>query len=52
MEYTLEDKYRLIRAKALEQTSKNPIEIAKAIMHEDYVDIMDRSIIFLMERLS
>jgi hypothetical protein len=39
MEYTLEDKYRLIRAKALEQTSKNPIEIAKAIMHEDYVDI-------------
>jgi hypothetical protein len=39
MEYTLEEKYKLIREKAIKQTSKNPIEIAKLIMHTDFVSI-------------
>ena len=29
MEYTLEEKYNLIRELILQETSKNPIEIAK-----------------------
>jgi len=32
--YSMEDKYRLIMAKALKATSKNPITIAKSIMDE------------------
>ncbi len=37
MEYTLEDKYRLIKEDVIVQTSSNPIAIVKTIMHKDYV---------------
>lgn len=37
--YTLEEKYRLIKSKIKQSKSKNPIEIAKSIMHEDFVSI-------------
>ena len=39
MEYTLEEKYKLIKEEVLKQTSKNPIEIVKSIMHKDYINI-------------
>lgn len=39
MEYTLEEKYNLIKAAVLMQNSRNPISIAKDIMHKDYVNI-------------
>ena len=39
MEYTLEEKYRLIRNAVISLNSKNPIEIAKSVMHEDFVNI-------------
>jgi len=39
MEYTLENKYELIKEEILKQTSKNPIEIVKAIMHKEYINI-------------
>ncbi len=38
-EYSLRDKYNLIKQKALEQTSKNPIIIVKSIMHEDFINM-------------
>src|SRR5574344_2143919 len=37
MEYTLEDKYRLIKEDVISQTSTNPITILKAIMHKEYI---------------
>ena len=39
MEYTLNDKYKLIKEEVLKSKSKNPIEIAKSIMHKDFVNI-------------
>lgn len=39
MEYTLEEKYKLISEEILKQTSKNPIEIVKCLMHKDYISI-------------
>ncbi len=39
MEYTLDDKYKLIKENILKSTSKNPIEIIKSIMHMDFINI-------------
>ncbi len=39
MEYTFEQKYRLIKQKVLEAYSKNPVEIAREIMKNDFVSI-------------
>lgn len=39
MEYTLEEKYQLIKEEVSKHTSKNPIEIVKSIMHKDYISI-------------
>jgi len=39
MEYTLQEKYQLIKKDILEQTSKDPIVVAKEIMRKDYVNI-------------
>ena len=39
MEYTIEEKYRLIKEEVLKCSSKNPIEIVKGIMHKDYINI-------------
>lgn len=39
MEYTLEEKYSLIKKSILQETSKNPIEIVKNIMHKKFVNI-------------
>lgn len=37
--YTLEDKYRLIKEELLKDNSKNPVTIAKRIMHNDFINI-------------
>lgn len=39
MEYTLEEKYELIRNEVVKNKSKNPIEIVKSIMHKDFINI-------------
>lgn len=39
MEYTLEEKYNLIRESILQETSKNPIDIVKKIMQKEFVNI-------------
>lgn len=39
MSYTLEQKYKLIEEAIKKETSMNPIEIAKKIMHKDFVNI-------------
>lgn len=39
MEYTLEEKYKLIEEDIIKQTSKNPILIVKEIMHKDYINM-------------
>lgn len=39
MEYTLNKKYQLIRAKIIEQTSTYPVDIAKSVMHEEYISM-------------
>ena len=39
MEYTLDEKYRLIKMELINNSSKNPIEIAKSIMHKDFINI-------------
>ena len=39
MEYTLDEKYKLIKEEVLKNKSKNPIEIVKSIMHKDFVNI-------------
>ena len=39
MEYTLLEKYELIKKDILAQSSKNPIEIVKSIMHKDYINM-------------
>lgn len=39
MDYTLEDKYELIKQKVLNSTSKNPVEIVRGAMHEEFVNI-------------
>ena len=39
MEYTLHDKYRLIKEEVLKSNSKNPIEIVKTIMNKDFINI-------------
>lgn len=39
MSYSLEEKYSLIKNEVIKHTSINPVEIVKAIMHNDYVNI-------------
>lgn len=39
MEYTLDDKYKLIKQALLAATSKNPVEIAHEVMSNDFVGI-------------
>ena len=39
MDYTIENKYRLIKEELVKSTSKDPIEIVKEIMHKDFVNI-------------
>ncbi|MBQ8392964.1 MAG: hypothetical protein IJX51_04245 [Clostridia bacterium] len=39
MTYTMEEKYESIKKDIIEQTSKNPIEVAKALMKRDYINI-------------
>ena len=39
MNYTLEEKYSLIKETIKRENSKNPIIIVKNIMHEDYINI-------------
>ncbi len=39
MEYTLNEKYKLIKAEMLKSCSKNPIEIAKIVMDKDFINI-------------
>lgn len=39
MEYTLDERYKLIREDVLKQSSKNSIEIARNIMHKDFISI-------------
>jgi hypothetical protein len=39
MEYTLDNKYRLIKEEVLKSNSKNPIEIAKSIMCKNFISI-------------
>lgn len=39
MQYTLEEKYNLIKEKVKLEKSTNPIKIAKKIMHEDFINI-------------
>ncbi|HAR57616.1 MAG TPA: hypothetical protein DCR62_02605 [Acholeplasmatales bacterium] len=39
MNYTLEEKYNLIKDEVLRSVSKNSIEIVKFIMHRDFVNI-------------
>ena len=39
MEYTLENKYHLIKEEVVKSNSKNPIEIVKKIMHKVFVNI-------------
>lgn len=39
MDYTLENKYRLIKDEAVKSSSKNPIEIAKELMRKEFINI-------------
>ena len=39
MEYTLEQKYELIKNKLLQSTEKNPLKLIKDIMHSDFINI-------------
>lgn len=39
MEYILEDKYKLIKEAVIHHTSKNPIFIAREVMHQEFVNI-------------
>lgn len=39
MEYTLEQKYELIKQAALKATSKDPVEIALSVMEKDFINI-------------
>lgn len=39
MEYTLEEKYDLIKKAVLKCDSKNPVEIARSVMNEDFVNM-------------
>ena len=39
MEYTINEKYELIKKNLINQTSKNPIEIVKSLMHKDFINI-------------
>ncbi|MFA5421904.1 MAG: DUF5714 domain-containing protein [Bacilli bacterium] len=39
MQYTLKEKYELIRKDVLLQTSRSPIHIVKEIMHKDYISL-------------
>lgn len=39
MEYTLEQKYNLIKEEIIKEKSSNPIIIVKKIMHEDFINM-------------
>lgn len=39
MNYTLDEKYRLIKETVKKESSRNPILIVKKIMHEDFINI-------------
>ena len=39
MTYTMEEKYESIKRDIREQRSKNPVDVAKALMKKDYINI-------------
>lgn|SRR5574344_1477750 len=39
MNYTLEEKYELIKENIIKENSKNPISIVKKVMHKDFINI-------------
>lgn len=39
MNYTLEEKYKLIEEELINSNDKNPINIAKNIMNKDYINM-------------
>ena len=39
MEYTLKDKYALIRREVMKSDSKDPVEIARSVMNKDFVSM-------------
>ena len=39
MEYTLNEKYKLIKEEIIKSQSKSPIEIAKTVMHKEFINI-------------
>lgn len=39
MDYTMEEKYRLIKSRLLESREKNPLLILKSIMKDDYINM-------------
>ncbi len=39
MEYTLQEKYDLIKQHLLNTQSKNPIKIAKELMNKDFINM-------------
>lgn len=39
MDYTLENKYQLIKNEVIKSRSKNPIDIVKDVMHKDFVNM-------------
>src|SRR5574344_1016119 len=39
MQYSLEEKYKLITENVIKEKSTNPVEIVKNIMHKDFIDI-------------
>ncbi len=39
MEYTLEEKYNLIKKAVISMQSRNPIEIVKSIMHQGFINM-------------
>ncbi len=39
MDYTMEDKYRLIKEECLKAQGTNPIEIVKSVMHKDFISM-------------
>jgi hypothetical protein len=39
MDYTLNDKYQLIKEEIIKSSSKNPIEIINSIMHKEYISM-------------
>lgn len=51
MEYTLEDKYKLIYEDIINNKSKNPLEIVRDIMKRDYMNIHGPEVINKMSKI-